>query len=142
MTDEITIRTDYPVSISTSRPVSISTEGGVTTVTIGAAATAPVPSGLVEIPRDDPAGALLPYQPPGSDRPRCGHWMVRSKQPCARAQGHKGNHLTRAQIEAKQEYNRNRAKNLYATDPKFAEAAKARSREAWAREHPKDEGGE
>lgn len=62
------------------------------------------------------------------DRPRCGKLMARSGNVCARIEGHNGVHMSAEQIERKQDYNRQRARDRYQNDPEYREAVKAGSR--------------
>lgn len=133
MPGEISIETDHAVSISTDRPVSITSEGGRTTLRIEAT-TAPR-TGLVQAPRaSEPAEAMLPEpRPVAGQAPRCGAVMVRSGKVCARIEGHNGVHMSADQIERKQAYNKQRARERYAEDPEYAERVKAMSRASHAR---------
>lgn len=141
MSDTIRIDTEHAVSISTSRPVSIKTEGGETTITVEATRPEPRSSGLAT-PVADRSGELTPRPgkrftamteihdtpSPVGETPRCSVLMPRSKKLCARPEGHNGAHMSREQIDRKQSYNRDRARERYNSDPDYAERAKAQSR--------------
>lgn len=135
MTGKITIDTEYPISISTDRPVSITSEGGTTTLRIEGTAAVLEGSGLAMVPRPPKAAeALIPEAGPSRPKgPRCGVIMKRSKQPCARLKGHKGVHMNAQQIKNKQDYNKDKARERYASDPEYAEQVKAASRDSYAR---------
>lgn len=120
----IHIQTDYPLSIETSRPVSMTTKGGVTILRIGG--TPEGHSGLVDHQTPDPVEDLLPrVRPPRSDKPRCGKIMKRSGQPCARIKDHNGVCMNATQVARKQDYNKKRARERYATDPEYAKHVRA-----------------
>jgi hypothetical protein len=117
----ISIETDHPVSISTDRPVSITADGGVTTLSIGVK-----PTGLVRVPR--PPSVTDDLLPKPDAQPRCGAVMARSGQPCARVEGHNGVHMNAGQLQRKKTYNKQRARERYASDPGYAEKVRAGSR--------------
>lgn len=138
----IRLDTDYPVTIATNRPVRIDTVGDRVTVTIGPPRSRPSKAATAPASPDAAETGTETASPRRAQGPRCGRIMLKSGLPCARVEGHNGVCMHAKQVERKQRYNKNHARERYQSDPDYAEKVRAAQRAvspSTAGEAPADE---
>ena len=123
----ISVTSTQPVHVTSDQPVSIEIEGD--TVTVSIEDVLPEPRGLASQPTErsnSPDGQV--HQTETKKRvnlpDRCGVLMPRSNKKCARREGHNGVHMSAEQVQKKQDYNKDRARERYQNDPEYADKIK------------------
>lgn len=131
----IRVTSSQPVSVASDLPVSIEIQGNTVVVSVDDLLPEPAPQGLAVKGTDVSEGSNGEHVTSGSKSPvnrpnRCGVLMPRAGTTCARRSGHNGAHMSAKQVQKKQDYNKDRARERYQNDPDYAEKIKEQRRQS------------